>query len=234
MSTLTLNDQQQRLFGLTSSGLVPIDGQLVAKEIDKPLQDLKTAAIKDNIHIEVVSGFRDFDRQLLIWNNKFSGKRPILDDHGQTIDTTKLSDLKKIHAIMRFSALPGTSRHHWGTDIDIIDRNAIKDSYQLKLTPDEYQHGGPFAKLNTWLSQYAGDFGFLRPYSVDTGGVAIEPWHLSYSPISNELTNLWFKQTQLLTKTYQMKDILGKQTIMDNLDKLIPQFVVKPQPVKDQ
>ena len=34
-----------------------------------------------------------------------------------------LEPKKAISEIIRFSTVPGTSRHHWGTDIDIIDGN---------------------------------------------------------------------------------------------------------------
>ena len=70
------------------------------------------------------SSFRDFARQLQIWNGKFSGERPMFDAGGRPARRGALSPRERIDAILLWSALPGASRHHWGTDLDLIDRNA--------------------------------------------------------------------------------------------------------------
>jgi len=41
-------------------------------------------------------------------------------------------------------------------------------------------------------------FGFFRPYRQDKGGVAPEPWHLSYKPLSERfLKELSFEKFEL-------------------------------------
>jgi LAS superfamily LD-carboxypeptidase LdcB len=90
---------------------------------------------------------------------------------------------------MRYSALPGTSRHHWGTDLDIYDAAALGERQAVQLVPEEVAPGGVFDPLHCWLDERmaAGrSHGFFRPYGVDRGGVAPERWHLSYAPLALE------------------------------------------------
>ena len=54
------------------------------------------------------------------------------------------------------------------------------------LLPAEFAPGGLFSALDRWLQQHAEGFGFFRPYDRDRGGVAPEPWHLSFAPVSGE------------------------------------------------
>jgi hypothetical protein len=49
---------------------------------------------------------------------------PLLDAHNQPLDALQLGETERLHAILHWSALPGTSRHHWGTDLDIYDPTA--------------------------------------------------------------------------------------------------------------
>ena len=138
-------------------------------------------------NIQVVSGFRSFERQAAIWNAKCRGERGVHDDAGAPVGMAGLEPVQRIHAILRFSALPGSSRHHWGTDLDIYDANAVAGDYQVQLTPGEVANDGVFGPFHQWLDQrIAADesFGFYRPYDVDRGGVAPERWHLSFAPES--------------------------------------------------
>ena len=80
---------------------------------------------------------------------------------------------------MLYSALPGASRHHFGTDLDIYDTRPIDDDYQLQLTPDEYSTMAHLLSLR-WLEHNLEKYGFYRPYQEYKGGVAPEPWHISH------------------------------------------------------
>ena len=51
--------------------------------------------------------------------------------------------------ILRYSAVPGTSRHHWGTEIDITDRNVIEKHL---LNSNKFHNGGPFEPLHNWMT----------------------------------------------------------------------------------
>jgi len=129
---------------------------------------MREAARRDGIDLQAASSFRDFDRQLTIWNAKFRGERPLLDRSGQLLNVASLSAAQRIEAILIWSALPGASRHHWGTDLDVYDAAALHDRARLQLTPEEYGGAGPFAALTAWLDQHMHRFGFFRPY-VEAG-----------------------------------------------------------------
>jgi LAS superfamily LD-carboxypeptidase LdcB len=145
---------------------------------------LRAEAAQSGIDLWAASSFRDFDRQLAIWNDKFLGRRPLLDAAGRPLDHASLDDGQRIRAILIWSALPGASRHHWGTEIDVIDRAALATGQQAQMVRQEYAPGGVFEKLGDWLSHHCARFGFFHPYNIDRGGVQPEPWHLSFAPLS--------------------------------------------------
>jgi LAS superfamily LD-carboxypeptidase LdcB len=145
---------------------------------------LAAAARIEGMELEVVSSFRDFERQRSIWNGKYRGERPLLDRAGRELERARLDDHAAVDAILLWSALPGASRHHWGTDVDVVDRSSCPPGYRPQLTMAEFAPRGIFAKLDAWLAANMGHFGFFRPYSRDRGGVLPEPWHLSYAPVS--------------------------------------------------
>jgi LAS superfamily LD-carboxypeptidase LdcB len=189
MSSLSLLDSQ--LLGYSDDHVVALPGHMgiyIHHEVVSPLQQLIGDAKQAGFQLQVASGFRHFERQLLIWNNKCSGKRAILDDRGNEINVSALTAIEKVYAILRWSALPGASRHHWGTDIDIYDVAAMPPDYQLQLHPDEYVGAGLFAPMMTWLDNYLQQKNtpdFYRPYLQDNGGVSPELWHLSYRPVAS-------------------------------------------------
>ena len=157
-----------------------------------PFEALRAAAAEAGFDLSIVSGYRSFERQLAIWNGKVRGERAVLDDAQTPIILERLSKAEQMHAILRWSALPGASRHHWGTDFDIVDAEALKLAkqpsglpYRLKLTAEETEPGGIFAEMYTWLESYLPKTDFYRPYGLDRGGVGPEPWHLSYTPVAD-------------------------------------------------
>lgn len=159
----------------------PVHAGIVA-----PWSQLAGAARAAGFELAIASGYRNYQRQLQIWNEKAAGLRAVLDDNGEVLDWRGCDDWQKAQAILRFSALPGASRHHWGTDIDVYDRAVLPEGYQLQLTAEEAD--GLFGGLHSWLDERiaAGTaFGFFRPYREDRGGVAPERWHLSYAPLAS-------------------------------------------------
>ena len=212
-----------QLTGQNETHLTSHQGQRLHQGMLAAFIRLQQAAAKDGFDLQVASGFRSFDRQLLIWNNKFNGSRPLLDSRCHQLDPDELTVLEKIHAIMRWSALPGASRHHWGTDIDVYAANCLPSGSQLHLEPWEYQPGGPQAEFSAWLNEKARDFGFYLPYAEDRNGIAAEPWHISYYPISQSL----LKQLtpELLYHTLKSSQIAGKSQILANLDSLYRKYI---------
>ena len=197
----------------------------VHSDLIEPLEGLCAAAQKAGFHLSVASGFRSFERQLQIWNDKLGGRRPVVDASGQTVDLSSLKPLEQVETLMRWSALPGTSRHHWGTDLDIYDLSAIDEDYQLRLLPEEYAFNGSFGPLIVWLRSFleASDSRFFFPYREDSGGVMPEPWHISYQPLAHEFSKHWSQQSWL--DTLKRVDITKKGVILNNADYLYERFI---------
>ncbi len=133
-----------------------------------------------------------------------------------------------VQAILRWSALPGASRHHWGSDCDIFDAAALQPGYQLQLTVAETEPNGIFGPFYQWLEQQMErqDFGFFRPYAKDTGGIAPEPWHLSYRPIAESYQNK--TSIQALESLLQTLDLELKSTVLEHLNDIYQRFVLPP------
>lgn len=149
---------------------------------------LTAAAAEAGFDLAIVSGYRNYQRQLHIWNGKADGSRVLLDSRGEPLAAADLDDWSKVQAILRWSALPGASRHHWGTDVDVYDRAAVDADYPVQLVPDEVADDGPFGPLHRWLDERIArgeSHGFFRPYDRDRGGVAPERWHLSFAPFAS-------------------------------------------------
>ncbi len=128
---------------------------------------LREEARQSGFEPVIFSGFRSFDRQLSIWNRKARGELPVLDSRARPLDIDQLDEGGLVFAILRWSALPGGSRHHWGTDLDVVDGNAVPEGYEIQLVPAEVNAGGMFGPLHAWLDQRMASssaFGFFRPY----------------------------------------------------------------------
>jgi hypothetical protein len=184
---------------------------------------LREAAQTEGLDLRAASSFRDFDRQLAIWNGKFRGERPILDRAGNQLDAASLSPEERVDAILLWSALPGASRHHWGTDFDVFDAAAMPERSQLKLVPEEYASDGPFASLTAWLDTHMHRFGFFRPYVAPTGGeeprgVSPEPWHLSFAPLATQcLSQL---TPEVLSRAIESSSIDGREIVLARIEEL--------------
>jgi LAS superfamily LD-carboxypeptidase LdcB len=187
-------------------------------------QEMQAAAKNQNIDLHIASGWRGFERQLQIWNNKFLARTNVKSIEGKVIDMTEFSELKKIKTILTFSALPGASRHHWGTDIDVYAPNLLSDKEKLQLEPWEYSDIGPFAPLNEWLKNNSQCFGFYFPYDCYRGGIAHEPWHLSYAPLADKYQQQF--TVDLLANAIEKATIAGKSTILNHLDEIYQNYIL--------
>lgn len=186
----------------TSADALPDDelsgrssAQIVADAFERPvhrtivpaLEALRADARAAGFRLALASGFRDYARQLAIWNGKAEGRRPLLDDACCPLDHARLDAAALLRAILRWSALPGASRHHWGSEIDVYDAAALAPGATVELVAAEVADDGPFGPLHRWLDERIASgrsHGFFRPYAVDRGGVAPERWHLSYAPLA--------------------------------------------------
>lgn len=135
------------------------------KDTYKAFRAMADSAEKDGISFTIVSGTRNFDSQKSIWDRKWN-------------DSSASSDLEKAYEILEYSSMPMTSRHHWGTDIDL---NNLNNSYfEEGQGKEEYE----------WLTEHANDFGFYQPYSDKNlngrTGYNEEKWHWSYLPLASK------------------------------------------------
>lgn len=136
--------------------------------------EMKKAAYSDGIDIKVVSSYRSFARQEAIFERKFLR---YTEDEG-------MEPLAAIDKIIEYSTIPGTSRHHWGTDVDIVDgyRKVEGDV----LVPSKFEVGGPYEDFKKWMDENANTFDFHLVYTNDPKrkGFKYEPWHYSFAPLS--------------------------------------------------
>lgn len=184
---------------------------------------LVRAAAAAGIELAAVSTHRSFAAQAAIWNAKWRCERPVLDRAGQAIAMTNLEPAQRMAAILAWSALPGASRHHWGTEFDVIDRAALPAGYQVQLAPAEYAAGGPFEKLGRWLDDHLHEWGFHRPYRQDLGGVAPEPWHLSCTAVAAEAS----RRLRLahLREAIAASALEGREVVLAELPALYERYV---------
>ncbi len=188
-----------------------------------PFSNLRRAALAAGFRLEALSAFRDFDRQIAIWNRKFSAERPLYDAGGNLLDARRLSPAERVDAILLWSALPGASRHHWGTDLDVVDAAATPPGYEPQLVAAEFAPDGPFAPLSAWLDVHAARFGFFRPFRGVLSGVQPEPWHLSFAPVA-EIARRALR-ADVLRDALAEAPLLGKDEVMPRLDELHARYV---------
>jgi LAS superfamily LD-carboxypeptidase LdcB len=193
-------------------------------EVVTSLLAMRTAAKQSGIDLQIRSAFRDFDTQLLIWNRKWRGERALLDKDGVPLNAASLTADERLDAILTWSAIPGGSRHHWGTEFDLVDAAAMPPGYQVQLVPAEYARDGVFAKLSAWLEANAWRFGFYRPYRTDRGGVSPEPWHYSYAPVSMRAMELL--GLAILKRVLEQSAIEGQQQILARLPEIYTRFLL--------
>jgi LAS superfamily LD-carboxypeptidase LdcB len=151
------------------------------KETYEAFQKMARAAKKDGVNLVIISATRNFDSQKRIWENKWNGKTKV-----EGKDLTTISDLKeRARLILLYSSMPGTSRHHWGTDMDL---NSLDNNYFLR---------GEGLKTYQWLVTHASVYGFCQPYTSKTNGLTgyeEEKWHWSYLPLSKFFLEEYKKQ----------------------------------------
>jgi LAS superfamily LD-carboxypeptidase LdcB len=196
---------------------------LVHPSAMQDLLRLKRAADDAGFDFCIASGFRDFERQKAIWNAKMQGARPVFDRDDQRVDISTLSEDEKVSLVLLWSALPGTSRHHWGCDFDFYDANVTSAAQPLQLNQQEYLVG-PQASFYQWLKEYASAYGFFFPYDGQKSGYQFEPWHLSHRATWQSIKQTLNKSQMLDALTGQ--GILGEQSIVKRFDSIYTYYVM--------
>lgn len=140
---------------------------------------MHAAAKADTVTLTIISATRNFKRQKQIWEAKWKGQR--LLEGKEKANEAYPDPADRARAILRYSSMPGTSRHHWGTDIDL---NALNN---------EHFEAGEGKRVYDWLVANAGAFGFCQPYTpkgdLRPQGYEEERWHWSFLPLATQLTD---------------------------------------------
>lgn len=170
---------------------IPLFGEQVQlrEEAYQAFLEMKKAAYSAGFDIKTISSYRDYYKQEDIWNNKYI----------QYTELQGMSPLKAISKIIEYSTIPGTSRHHWGTDIDIVD-GYQKVSGDVLLT-EKFEDGGPYKFFKQWLDKNANSYGFYLVYTDNyfRKGFKYEPWHYSYAPLSKPMLKQ-FRKVNILKR----------------------------------
>ena len=189
---------------------------------------MKADAAGAGIDMAITSAFRDFEAQQRIWNLKWRGERTLYDADGNAREHAALSPEELMEAILCWSALPGASRHHWGTEIDVVDAAAMPEGYRVQLLPSEAAPGGVFHPLHCWLDANMAPYGFFRPYRSFRGGVHPEAWHLSYAPVA--VPALAALTPKLVADAVAASEMLGKDAVLERIEELHARYVANVDP----
>ncbi|GLB52531.1 D-alanyl-D-alanine carboxypeptidase [Neptunitalea chrysea] len=164
------------------------------KETFNAFKKMYEAAKKDGVTLTIISGTRNFNYQKGIWERKWEKYKD-------------LEPLERAKKILEYSSMPSTSRHHWGTDMDINNLN------------NSYFESGAGRKVYNWLQQHAHSYGFYQVYtdkSTGRPGYSMEKWHWSYTSLAKQYLNFYneninysdingFKGSELAKDLYVIK-----------------------------
>jgi D-alanyl-D-alanine carboxypeptidase len=198
--------QHPDFISLDKAGIpVGRQGMVLRKETVEALKKMLYRFRQDHpdIKLWVQSATRPFISQKGIWEAKWNGQRKVSGIDLRTVKDHRERALK----ILRYSSMPGTSRHHWGTDFDINSLNPA------------YYRGGTGKIIYEWMLENAPDFGFCLVYTEGrTGGYQWEPWHWSYRPLAKPMLQDW-------NRLYESRKIRTSFAGSDAAFDLAPEYV---------
>ena len=206
-STLVLQETRYSIEELMGKADIDLYGEDInlREEAHDAFVEMRKAALADGIDIKIVSSYRSFDRQAAIFERKYL---KYTDDGMEPLDA--------IEKIIEYSTIPGTSRHHWGTDVDLIDGSPKVDGDVLVAS--KFETEGPYEKFKLWMDENSEKFNYYLVYTNNPKrrGFKYEPWHYSYAPLSKPML-----------KTFRLKNILKQLKAEDFLgsDELTTEFI---------
>ncbi|MES0490167.1 MAG: M15 family metallopeptidase [Leptospirales bacterium] len=156
---------------------------------------MANAAKKEHVSLYVLSATRNFNQQKSIWEAKYLGKRRV---GGELLPEAYPDGRSRALVILKYSSMPGTSRHHWGTDLDI---SYLHENVGPMLSNSAWEQGEGL-KAYYWMRKNAYKYGFCQPYQGTPRersngsyehGYLEEKWHWSYYPLARKLTEQYSK-----------------------------------------
>jgi len=149
------------------------EGLYLQNESYDAFKKMSKAAEIAGIKLTIRSATRNFDYQRGIWERKWAAN--VKKISGMTDQSNALE-------ILKYSSMPSTSRHHWGTDIDL---NSFENAWF---------ESGEGLTLYNWMQKHAAEYGFCQVYTAKDSerpeGYNEEKWHWSYLPIAKEYFNI--------------------------------------------
>ncbi|MEG0187977.1 M15 family metallopeptidase [Algoriella sp.] len=216
--TIYTNYTTADLIGKGNPTMVGKDYKLLP-EVAKQFELMKSEAQKAGFKIHVVSSYRNYTYQNGIWERKYKANQ-----------AKKIAAKQNIDKIIEYSTIPGTSRHHWGTDLDIID--ATKGIPSDPLNEKHFNVGGSMHKFKLWLDENASKYGFYLVYTdnVNRKGFKYEPWHFTYKAISKPMLDEYKKLN--IKKVLQENKLLGSDNFTDDfIEKYTKENILDINPV---
>ncbi len=182
--------------------------QYAQRPVMESFWKLKEKAAQDGWRLILVSGYRSFSHQRHIWNHFDSLYKK----------TDNLDEKGRARAVMSLVSVPGLSRHHWGTELDISE--ASLRGQLVNVHPDT---PSKVVQFYDWMEQNAPLFGFCKTYVGKHGAVRDEPWHWSYLPFSRV-----YQQQFMAIKDFHeiMNDkVFNVGFLMKNFPKILKQEI---------
>jgi len=124
--------------------------------IVEPFRQMRDAALKDDIHLWLSSGYRNDEKQQKLYSEEI-----------EAYYKAGISYEDAVSEAAKSVAPPGTSEHITGLAIDV---NGVLEDF-----------GG--TKEFRWLSEHAQDYGFILRYPKDKQDIThikYEAWHFRY------------------------------------------------------
>jgi len=186
-------------------------------------EKLAAAAEKAGFQLVVVSATRNFASQKAIWEQKFSGRRKV---GGKDLAKTIPNEEQRALEILKYSSMPGTSRHHWGTDFDLHEAKVGGPPLS-----NETLSRGRGLQFYNWLRAHAGEYGFCQPYKGNPSernggrfahGYEEERWHWSYQPLASQYLKAYAENAAALTPAGFAGDNAGARFYLDYVKNIDP------------
>ncbi len=172
--------EQDENFIMIPDSISDKSGMYMRKQAFVAFISMYRAAKAEGITLQIRSATRNFDYQKGIWERKWTGETIL--SSGEDASKAFADEKERALNILKYSSMPGTSRHHWGTDIDLNNFN------------NSWFEAGEGLKLFNWLEAHASEYGYCRPYTAKDAsrpeGYNEEKWHWSYMPLSSKLTEV--------------------------------------------
>lgn len=178
--------------------------QRALPDVMEAYQKLKAKAAQDGWSLVLVSGYRSYWAQVVIWNSRYD--EIVLAD-------PKATEKERVQGVLEYVDLPGLSRHHWGTELDISEKSLRGQLFHI--APDLPERVKAFYG---WMEVNAPSFGFCKTYRGGAGAIHDEPWHWSYLPFSC----VYQEQFKSITdfKSIKQKMVKGSDYILTHFDEI--------------